>query len=768
MSKIDPKLEHMLQEHRDRLARSADEPEVPATEAPPVIMIPVLLRFSGDLDELVAVGLQPQTVLQNLATGRIAIDDLPALAEHPNLEKLELSRPMYSELDTSRPSIGVDAVHSGTPPRKGSGVIVGVIDSGFDYRHDCFRNADGSSRILFLWDMRPPSGATGTPPSGFTEGIEYTKSQLDAALAASDPLATVPHEDTRGHGSHVAGIAAGNGRAEGNCRGSGTYVGMAPEADLIVVRLRAGTQELGESNNLVDAMNYIFIKAEEAGKPAVINISQGDNIGAHDGTSLVEMFLDLFVFLEDGRAVVKSAGNEGNKGRHAQGTITATGTPGVDVQFQVPANVSDTVIIDLWYEGPDRFSVSLDPPTGSGVDPIAAGGRVTNSALGNGNTASINSQLDDVDNHDNRIQIEIDTGTQARIESGLWTMNLTADTLSDGSFHAWIERNTRTRFQPPFVSAASTISIPGTAREAITVGGYSDRGDTANQLTASSSRGPCRDGVRKPEIVAPGYEIISVKSGSLDSQPACIDLCADRYQGKDGTSMAAPHVAGVIALMLEKNATLSIAEIRQHLFENTRKDPGTMGTLPNDEWGEGIVDAPGALGAVAVAPVPEGPVPTAAPAFEDPIGGAVPVAALDGASLAQPTLPEELAGLGALLDTARGQEYAELARRHWQEVRNLIDTNRRVAAVWLRRSGPDIVRSLLYASYNPEQSLPKQVNGQPLAENLKQILAVLRRYGSKALQADIDRHGAELLQLPGMSYNQLLAELRAPRAGAAD
>jgi subtilisin family serine protease len=450
MSKLDPKLEVMLRERQQRLSLAADEAAGAEEEAAPE-MVPVLMKFKGDLEELTALGFQAQTVLQNLATGYIRLEDLPAIAEHPNLVKLEISRPLHPELNVSGPSIGIGSVHGGTPALKGSGVIVGMIDTGIDYRHGCFRKADDTSRILFLWDMSPPSGASGSPPSGFSIGIEYTQAQINSALSDPDPLSIVPHQDSDGHGTHTAGIAAGNGRPEGNCHGGGTFVGMAPEADLIVVKLSSGSEELGESMNLVDAIDYIFQKADAASKPAVINISLGDNLGAHDGTSLVEQFIDLFLLLEDGRAIVKSAGNEGNDDRHTKGTISASGAPGVDVQFQVPASLSDKVVMDLWYEGPDRFDISITPPTGSGVGPISPENLVTNSALGNGNTVTINSQLDDPDNNDNRIQIEIRKGTQTNIAAGTWTMNVTATTLSDGSYHVWIERDTRTRFLSPSI-----------------------------------------------------------------------------------------------------------------------------------------------------------------------------------------------------------------------------------------------------------------------------------------------------------------------------
>lgn len=169
MSKIDPKLEFMLEERRQTRSLLDEAAEAPGEEAAPKT-IPVLMKFSGERAELEALGFQPQTVLQNLATGRISLEDLPTLAGHLNLVKLELSRSLYPELDTSGPSIGIGLVHGGTPRLKGAKVIIGIIDSGINH-HDCFRINFATSRILFLWDI--------------LTSIEYTQAQLNTALANS-------------------------------------------------------------------------------------------------------------------------------------------------------------------------------------------------------------------------------------------------------------------------------------------------------------------------------------------------------------------------------------------------------------------------------------------------------------------------------------------------------------------------------------------------------------------------------------------------------
>lgn len=768
MTKLDPQLENLLERLQKSQLRQADlvQREDEEDEEPLPQEVKILLMFTGEMTELEALGFRPEAVAGDVASGRVNLDDLPALSALDNVVKIEISRPLRRKLDVSVPNIKAKNVHNGATPYKGAGVIVGIIDTGIDFTHECFRLPGNKSRILFFWDQDPPAGVTPAPPAGFTDGVEYDKNAIEGALTQQHPFEAVKHKETDGHGTHVAGIAAGNGRAEDTCQPEGTYIGVAPEADLIIVNLASYDGDWVESTNLTSAITYIFAKATALGKPAVINISLGDHIGPHDGTSLLERYIDSSLNNTPvGRAIVVAAGNEGNKNRHATGTITAGGAQTATIEFLVPAGLKYGVVFDLWYAGSDRFDVSISSPDRDPSVVVHPGENKNNIVLDNDNRLQVNSQLNDAVNHDNRIRIEIKKGALRRVEKGKWSINLHATTLVSGKFHCWIEDGDSTaRFIGTYVSSEATISIPGTSTNAITVGAYVDRGlSSSGKLANFSSRGPTRDGRIKPEIVAPGSSIQSVRSSVIEGHTRCFLFCCEKYFTMSGTSMAAPHLAGVVALMLQKNPELTVDQIRTHLIAHPQTT-NEMGTLPNYLWGWGIVDAEAVVAAVPAATPLIGPasVPPAEAPEKSPVPPVLsPKPGLGTATPFGPISPNLLAGIQSdIFQTATGQFYAQLVRKHFSEVRTLVNTNRRVGAVWVRSSGPTIVRRLLQAIHNPDEPIPSTIDGKSIRESLSQFLVILRRYGSPNLRADLDQYQEVLFQFEGLSYNQFLAQLR--------
>src|SRR5688572_23181772 len=438
MGMLDPRLKSLLatRAHHDERAGAlaADAPPEPSR-------VGVLVKFTGSADDLSAAGLDVESVIGHerasfsIATGTIALDRAEGLAAVPHVTKVEMGRPLQDELDVSTVEIRAKPLHTGASPLTGKRVVVGVIDSGFDYTHHAFRFASGGSRVLFIWDQSLAVRARragdpfqeAAPPEFPTLGVEYSQGQIDQALGSSNPLDVVRVQDTRtAHGTHVTGIAAGDGsqaatRVGDHCTGAGTYVGVAPEADIIFVRSRAETDALGESQNLVNAIRYIFTRAGQldsgAGRPCVINISQGDNLGAHDGTSLVEQAIDLMVLFDPGRAVVKSAGNEGDADHHAMATVPSPGNHTITFDMP-PGAVSDDGSfehhMECWYGGAGRLDVVVtapgapapaspavhpnDPPFVWTVNPTAPAAQQV--------TVTITSTLNDPDNNDNRIDLE--------------------------------------------------------------------------------------------------------------------------------------------------------------------------------------------------------------------------------------------------------------------------------------------------------------------------------------------------------------------------
>jgi subtilisin family serine protease len=597
MSKVDPRLKFLQEQGNEVLTEleplgrfGLEMAEVPAPR------VKVLVQYTGNLADLEAQGFETRTVAGDVATGTVELHNLDGIAGLANVVRIESSRPMAAELDDSLPEIRADVVHTGPPGHQGTGVIVGIIDTGIDVMHQGFREPDGTSRILAIWDQWLTPHGSESSPSGYTYGVEYTKSDIDGSIAAGGPPNGVRHTDVDasvGHGTHVAGIAAGDGSVAGNDQPAFTFVGVAPEADIIVVLNRAGAEALGDSANTLDGINYIFNQAAALNRPAVINLSQGDNLGPHDGTSLLERGIDSFLGRQ-GRAMVKSAGNEGSKNRHASGTVGAGGAE--TVRFSVPSNDTDPDTIDIWYAGSDRFSIRVTTPDGD-TSATVKPGSTSNISLPNGNRAFIDSVLDDPNNHDNRIYIQLSPGSSPAIQSGTWSFNLIGNTVVRGRFDAWIERGSPA---PQFIGThrdrSMTISIPGTSRDVITVASYTTKGAGIGSIASYSSRGPTRDGRVAPTIAAPGRWVMSARARGITNG-------SDQYHLLSGTSMASPHVTGAIALLLQRNPDLTQAQIRNHLVNSARSDTFT-GTVPNNTWGHGKLDAKGAFDAVSPAEEP--------------------------------------------------------------------------------------------------------------------------------------------------------------------
>ena len=335
---------------------------------------------------------------------------------------------------------------------------------------------------------------------------------------------------------------------------------------------------MGDSANTLDAVNYIFDRAAGLNRPVVINQSQGDNVGPHDGTSLLERGIDNLLGPQ-GRAMVKSAGNEGARNRHASGTVTTGGTE--NVRFNAPLNNPWPDVIDIWYDGPDRFAITFTSPDGN-TSAVVNPGDTTILTLANNNRVFVDSTLNNPNNNDNRIFVRIDRGTAPSIQAGNWSLNLSGLNVTNGRFDAWIDRNIQP--VPVFISHIDpevTISIPGTSREVITAGSYVTDAAGIGSLSSFSSRGPTRDGRTAPTISAPGEWITSARASTSNG--------SGNYRALAGTSMAAPHVAGTAALMLEVRPQLTQAQIRDCLVDNARADAFT-GVVPNNNWGAGKLD----------------------------------------------------------------------------------------------------------------------------------------------------------------------------------
>lgn len=780
MGVIDPKVLSLLATAAHRRGLVAEGKLPPDAVDPLPEWAGVIVKCTGPIEDLAAAGLTVGNVLANpagwsIVTGRVRLARIEALAAVPHVTKIEVGGALGLELDTSVAEIHARQLHTQASPLTGKDVVVGVIDSDIDFQHPSFRKSDGSTRIKFLWDQALTiTGTEQAPPEHPTVGVEYTDDHIKTALASSNPLALVRSTHDTGdedkHGSHVTGIAAGDGSQAGNCKGANTFVGVAPDADIIFVKLRAANNALGASQNLLDAILYIIKRArkDNPARACVINISQGDNLGPHDGTSLVERGIDTILQAGAGVSIIKSAGNEGDKRRHAFATVPPTNS--VSITFEAQDTTEDSNrFIDCWYAGAARLDVTLTAPTvpARTTPPVPSGTTLTPPWVANPaapaagqTTVTIASTLNDTENHDNRIFIGLTTPVNTAVLKDTWTLTFTNPNAAPVDVHCWIERGTDT---PRFTSHASnghTISIPGTARHVISVGSYGDKpfalpdGTTApsGTLANSSSRGPTRDGRQKPEICAPGVNIISAKGAATAG--CCCDCCYTIYHGSSGTSMAAPHVCGVVALMLQLTPGLTNQEIRNALALSARMPDPLQGTPPNNDWGAGMVDANAAVALAAAAH----PVPPGGGGGGGGGGGPIPYWTPPVDSPHDRTLVRRLHRFQQwLMSFPAGQQYAELVSRHFDEVFALINTNKRVATVWHRNHGPMLVQVGLGILDDPEHaSLPTTIGGAPASDVFDAILSSWRRHGSPALATDIDEHREALLALPGVGLVELL------------
>ena len=745
----------------------------------------VIVGFTGNVNDLTAIGFVQRTLVRHprkgysIATGVIAFDRLDDLAAIPHVTTVEGPRRMHRELNFSLKEIRATAVHTGLLSRKGKGVVVGIIDSGIDWRHGSFVDANGKSRILAIWDQMLPFRAGDTRgPNNI--GVVYNQDQLTQALKGRARVRTkdVDASNNReGHGTHVAGIAAGNGKPPTCCHVSQTYVGVAPEAELIVVRYDyTDEEEIGENQRLTEAIDFIFSFLGSIDKPKVINISQGDNLGPHDGTSAVELAIDAHVetgdFLHHPQIVVKSAGNEGGMLRHVQGRVPGNGN--LEVEFEMPKGRRSDALLDLWYDRAGTLNLTVTAPggTASGVvnhgtdlpanaaappfiaNPAAAANRQTRVSI----DGTINGEHD----RNNNFRITIARSRRGHILDGSWKLTLANPNAGPVDFHCWIERGSNTPwFLPPKTpddgkvraSLDATLSIPGTASQVITVANHASRTSRCDcwpstGIVSSSSRGPVARGAatnQKPDIAAPGLEITSAKADAANLRGRCCDCCPDAccclYEDLTGTSMAAPHVAGAIALLLEENPRLTRADIVRHLQTTARERPAGGWDAT---WGGGKLNIQAAIDAVRAA---------AAGGGGGGGGGGVPrihpPSGLDGSFQHEPkasAFTGNAAPLTSWLRTLRerlqdypeGEHVAAAISRHFSEARRLINSNRRIATMWHRAAGPALLRRLIHGTRVIDGPLP--IEKESASRYLDRCLDLLARQGSPRLRQSLDRY----------------------------
>ena len=574
----------------------------------------VFIRFRGDPERLRELGVNVRSVAGDIITADLPIRLLFEMEQHPDVVFVELSRPLKRTLDQSVPMVEADKLHTAAcaatdpttvlcplrPPGvgdvscavEGEGVLIGLVDSGMDFRHpDFFDSRANSVRVLGIWDQSASADPAFPPPPAYGYGRLYTRAQLDADLFSGDLGSVVPYRaPEQAHGTHVAGIAAGNGAMEP------AFTGLAPKASILFVECkRSDTRALADMVELAEAMDFIFTEAGTT--PCVINASLGDNLGPHDGTSLVEAYIDNLL-ATPGRAVVLSAGNSTGKFKHTFSTVGATAQ---DILVSVPSDLASRLgeTLEFWYDDADRLDLTITVPNPAGgsfvMGPISPGTAITYDLDGKLEVI-VHSRVADSRNGDNVIIILLQPLGDNPILPGTWTYTLgpaggDPNMVKNGRWNAWIDHNTSTDVSNGVAFAGSavascTVTTPGTSNMAITVGNH--KTVTGLGIHDTSGVGPTRDGRIKPDIAAPGTTIAACKAvdwwadADGDGVP---DLPTGFYTNKDGTSMAAPHVAGAIALLFEARDPNLTAQDAKYILQRLADTTGI--TTPNNSFGWG-------------------------------------------------------------------------------------------------------------------------------------------------------------------------------------
>ena len=492
----------------------------------------LIVKYSGSLEAVRALASRVVELQNEYAVITIRESDIEALTQIPEIEYIEKPKRLFFQAANGRRVSCVDAVQQDTRlSLYGRDVLVAVIDSGIEYENADFRNADGTTRIRALWDQSLAPGEGRVPPKGYAIGAEYTAGQINEALgqaALEDRRRIVPSMDTSGHGTAVAGVAAGNGR-----NSNGQYAGVAPKSDLLVVKLGNPRQEgFPRTTELMQGIDYVVRKALELRMPVAVNISFGNTYGSHDGASLLERFIDDISNIWKSCICIGS-GNEAASAGHTSGVMREGREEIIQLAVQ---NNQPAFSIQIWKEYTDVVDISLMTPAGVTVGPLQEILGPQRFTVGQ---TEILLYYGEPSPYSTAQEIFIDMlPRDTYVASGVWRLILNPRKVVSGAYELWLPSenvlNRGTGFL--FPTEQTTLTIPSTAGRVITVGAY-------NALTFAyadfSGRGYTREtNLVKPDIVAPGVDVTTAAVGG-------------GYAQFTGTSFATPFVTGGAALMME-------------------------------------------------------------------------------------------------------------------------------------------------------------------------------------------------------------------------
>ncbi len=537
----------------------------------------LIVKYSGSLDAVRSIAISVTEMANEYAVVVIRESLIPQLAAFPEIEFIEKPKRLFFQVENGKQVSCMNPVQQAPFSLRGRGILIGVVDSGIDYALEDFRNPDGTTRIRALWDQTIP----GNPPEGYTIGTEYTQEQINEALQANQQARydIVPSRDVSGHGTAVAGIAAGNGRRRTDTGSIGQNAGTAPESELLVVKMGSPRAEgFPRTTELMQGVDYVIKKALQYRMPVALNISFGNTYGSHDGTSLIERFLDdISNFWKS--VICVGSGNEGTSAGHTAGTLSEARNEEImlGVQTNEPA-----LNVQIWKSYVDEVDISLISPSGVRVGPIQEILGTQRFVLGN---TEILLYYGEPSPFSVRQEIYLDfLPRQSYIDSGVWRIVLTPRRIVSGEYQMWLPSQSVLNVGTAFLFPVSrtTLTIPSTSSRVVTVGAYdpltftyadfSGRGPVSGFESALSS---------KPDIAAPGVNITAPATGG-------------GYTSVTGTSFATPFVTGGAALLMEwgivngNDPYLYGEKVKAYLRRGARPLPG-FDVYPNPQVGYGAL-----------------------------------------------------------------------------------------------------------------------------------------------------------------------------------
>ena len=543
----------------------------------------VIVKYIGDLAEIETLiqGSQAIPLFNQYGIIRVPESEIDNLASLPQIQFVEKPKQVYFSLDEGRSASCINTIQArpggqGLEPGQnigltGRGVVVGIADSGIDITHPAFLNPDGSSRILYLWDqtgnLQEAQGMSA--PEGYSGGIEFTQEMLNQIIRGEAPEGIYrPRESSSGHGTAVAGIAAGNGNGSPGNR----YRGVAVESPLIVVKLGTAKEGFPRTTEVMEALDYMIKKAISLQMPIAINLSFGNNYGAHNGQSLFEGYITDLSGLGKNTIVVAS-GNEGDARHHVE-VILKNEMEGIP--FAIAQNERN-LSMQIWKNYADDFAVFIEAPNGVRQQMDSRVGNSEEYIL-EGNCLLVYYGEPTPYTQTQEIYIEwIPLEEEGFLTEGTWKVLLIPENIKDGRVELWLPTIEAIGLSTGFLrpTTETTLTIPSTAQKVITVGAYNASNDT---LASFSGRGNTSDGRNMPTIVAPGVAVTTAAPGG-------------GYTARTGTSMAAPFVTGSAALLMEwgivrgNDAFLYGEKVKAYLIKGARPLPGEQVPSTRQGWG---------------------------------------------------------------------------------------------------------------------------------------------------------------------------------------